>query len=118
MLGALGQFLPTCFMENLQRDFSYINEYVKNNSDYVHQTLEDVTNASVQYLKYQIEHGADCVQIFDSWGGILQDNYQEFSLQYINKIKESLPKNIPCILYSRHDIKTIPKSDRLKMFQS
>ena len=41
------------------------------------------------------------MQIFDSWGGILQDNYQEFSLQYINKIKESLPKNIPCILYSR-----------------
>ncbi|MDA0345380.1 MAG: hypothetical protein O3C54_05405 [Proteobacteria bacterium] len=59
------------------------------------------SNASVQYLKSQIKHGADCVQIFDSWGGILQDNYQEFSLQYINKIKESLPKDIPCILYSR-----------------
>ena len=83
------------------KDFSHISKYVKNNSDYVHQMLEDVTNASAQYLKYQIEHGADCVQIFDSWGGILQDNYQEFSLQYINKIKESLPKNIPCILYSR-----------------
>jgi len=83
------------------KDFNHINEYLKNNSDYVHQTLEQITNVSIQYLESQIKYGADCVQIFDSWGGILQDNYQEFSLQYINKIKESLPKDTPCILYSR-----------------
>ena len=57
------------------------------------------------------------MQIFDSWGGILDENYNEFSLQYINKIKESLPPGIPCILYSRGmKIKPYLKNANIRCF--
>ena len=84
------------------KDFSHISKYVKNSSDYVHQILEDVTNASAKYLKYQIEHGADCVQIFDSWGGMLSPvDYQEFSWPYINQIIEALKNDAPVIAFGK-----------------
>lgn len=83
------------------KDFNLINSFILNNNKYVHAILEIITTATTDYLNSQIKSGADCVQIFDSWGGILDENYNEFSLQYINKIKESLPPGIPCILYSR-----------------
>ena len=83
------------------KDFNLINSFILKNNKYVHAMLEIITTATTDYLNSQIKSGADCVQIFDSWGGILDENYNEFSLQYINKIKESLPPDIPCILYSR-----------------
>ena len=83
------------------KDFNLINSFILKNNKYVHAMLEIITTATTDYLNSQITSGADCVQIFDSWGGILDESYDEFSLQYINKIKESLPPDIPCILYSR-----------------
>lgn len=83
------------------KDFNLINSFILKNNKYVHSMLEIIAAATTDYLNSQITSGADCVQIFDSWGGILDESYDEFSLQYINKIKESLPPDIPCILYSR-----------------
>ena len=46
--------------------------------------LADITS---DYLCYQIESGAQIVQLFDSWGGILQaQDYEEFSGQFNRKI--------------------------------
>ncbi|MCB1139234.1 MAG: uroporphyrinogen decarboxylase [Leptospiraceae bacterium] len=46
--------------------------------------LADITG---EYLCYQIEMGARVVQLFDSWGGILQaDDYEEFSGQFNRQI--------------------------------
>ena len=52
-----------------------------------HQLLQKITDTTIAYLKAQIIHGADLVQIFDSWAGILSPNqYREFSLPYIAQI--------------------------------
>lgn len=99
------------------KDFNLINSFILNNNKYVHAILEIITTATTDYLNSQIKSGADCVQIFDSWGGILDENYNEFSLQYINKIKESLPPSIPCILYSRGmKIKPYLKNANIRCF--
>ena len=99
------------------KDFNLINSFILNNNKYVHAILEIITTATTDYLNSQIKSGADCVQIFDSWGGILDENYNEFSLQYINKIKESLPPGIPCILYSRGmKIKPYLKNANIRCF--
>ena len=78
-----------------------INDYLKNNSSNAHTYLKAMTEVIHEYIDAQIQSGADCIQIFDSWGGMLDQDYEEFSLQYINELAKSIPSNIPIILYTR-----------------
>ena len=49
--------------------------------------LEKITLTTIEYLKGQINAGADVIQIFDSWGGLLSpSDYSQFSFKYINLI--------------------------------
>lgn len=63
-----------------------------------HKLLDKITLSTINYLNGQIEAGADLVQIFDSWAGILGPaQYQEFGLKYINRICDSIhevPKTV------------------------
>ncbi|GAB4125010.1 MAG: uroporphyrinogen decarboxylase [Raineya sp.] len=63
-----------------------------------HRLLEMITQSTIAYLKAQIQAGADLIQIFDSWAGILSpEQYSEFSLPYIHKICDAInevPKTI------------------------
>lgn len=63
-----------------------------------HQLLEMITQSTINYLKGQVKAGADVIQIFDSWAGILgPDQYSEFSLPYISKICDAIsevPKTV------------------------
>lgn len=56
-----------------------------------HKLLQKITDSIIGYLKSQVEAGADLLQIFDSWAGILPpDQYEEFSLKYIRQICDSI----------------------------
>lgn len=63
-----------------------------------HQLLQMITDSTINYLKGQIAAGADLVQIFDSWAGILPPaHYEEFSLKYISQICDAIsevPKTV------------------------
>ena len=83
------------------RNYEIINSYIKNEPKNTHAILKTLSNAVKEYISMQIESGADCIQIFDSWGGILGDQYNDYSLKYINDIRTSLTKDIPLILYSK-----------------
>jgi uroporphyrinogen decarboxylase len=63
--------------------------------------LEAVTVVAAEYLKIQIQAGADAVQIFDTWGSILgQDEYERFSAQWIRRIVNYVrPLGAPAIVY-------------------
>lgn len=64
--------------------------------------LEKLTAALVAYFKMQIEAGADAIQIFDSWGGILAGpDYEAASLQWIRRLVAALPPGFPVILYAK-----------------
>ncbi|GAA0167897.1 methyltransferase [Lithospermum erythrorhizon] len=65
--------------------------------------LSHLTEAIAEYAIYQVESGAHCIQIFDSWGGQLPPSMWElWSKPYINKIvstvKERCP-GTPLVLY-------------------
>ncbi|GJV76222.1 uroporphyrinogen decarboxylase 1, chloroplastic [Tanacetum coccineum] len=48
--------------------------------------LSHLTEAIAEYVVFQVKSGADCVQIFDSWGGQLPPNMWElWSKPYINE---------------------------------
>lgn len=63
--------------------------------------LDQLAEITGNYLKAQIDAGADAVQLFDSWGGILPPEfYRKFSLPYIKTVFEICKtEDIPRILY-------------------
>ena len=76
-----------------------------------------MTEVMHDYVHAQIQSGADCIQIFDSWGGMLDKDYEEFSLMYINELAENIPSNIPIILYTRgKTIESIIESTSINCF--
>lgn len=66
-----------------------------------HQLLEMITESTVRYLQMQIKYGADLVQIFDSWAGILSpDQYDEFALPYISRICDAIDM-VPVTVFAK-----------------
>jgi uroporphyrinogen decarboxylase len=64
--------------------------------------LTRLTEALIAYFKLQIEAGADAIQIFDSWGGIIAGaDYEAASLRWIRQIIAALPQDFPIILYAK-----------------
>ena len=64
--------------------------------------LEKLTAALIAYFKLQIEAGADAIQIFDSWGGIIAGpDYEAASLRWIKQIVAAMPADFPVILYAK-----------------
>lgn len=64
--------------------------------------LEKLTTALIAYFQMQIRAGADAIQIFDSWGGIIAGrDYEAASLKWIRQIVAALPRDFPVILYAK-----------------
>jgi uroporphyrinogen decarboxylase len=64
--------------------------------------LEKLTAALITYFQLQIAAGADAIQIFDSWGGIIAGpDYEAASLRWIRQIVAALPADFPVILYAK-----------------
>ena len=53
------------------KTFSKAKKMLYTNKQLSHQLLEKIAQTTIKYLKAQIKAGADIVQIFDSWAGIL-----------------------------------------------
>ncbi len=72
------------------------------NPGLAHQLMDKLTTLTIDYLNYQIENGAQMVQLFDTWAGILSpDDFKQFIFPYLTKIFESLnQKNrVPQVYY-------------------
>ncbi|MBU2913905.1 uroporphyrinogen decarboxylase [Reichenbachiella agariperforans] len=66
-----------------------------------HQLLDMITDSTILYLKAQIKAGADLIQIFDSWAGILSpDQYDTFGLKYISKICDAIDE-VPITVFAK-----------------
>ncbi len=86
---------------NGSKTFSKAKQMLYTQPELSHQLLEMITTSTIHYLKGQIKAGADIVQIFDSWAGILSpDQYTEFSLRYISKICEAI-NEAPKIVFAK-----------------
>ena len=89
---------------NSTKKFHNVRSMLKNDPTLLHDILELLTSVSIKYFKEQIDAGIDVAMIFDTWGGILNDQqYEEFSLNYVKKIQAALSEtNIPIIYYVRN----------------
>tara|TARA_R110002072_G_scaffold63882_8_gene158566 strand:- start:252 stop:1280 length:1029 start_codon:yes stop_codon:yes gene_type:complete len=67
-----------------------------------HLLLKKITNATIAYLKEKAANGADVLQIFDSWGGLLSpQDYELFSLKYIRRIVNEVHSHAPVIAFAK-----------------
>ena len=80
--------------------------------DFYHALAERLTEITIDYLKMQVDAGADAVQIFDSWGGILaKEDYKEFAAPYTSRIIAALKKYSakPVILFVGNAAHLLPE---------
>jgi uroporphyrinogen decarboxylase len=79
-----------------------------------HQLLQMITDTTIAYLNAQIDAGADTVQIFDSWGGLLSpSDFEVFSLQYIRQILAAVKDKVPTIIFAKgawHSLEAMSKT--------
>ena len=68
----------------------------------LHRLLDRLTDMTIDYLRLQIESGADAVQLFESIADLLSENeYREFAHPYHVKIFSSLSGRVPTILFAK-----------------
>jgi uroporphyrinogen decarboxylase len=90
------------------KTFSKAKKFLYTQPALAHQLLQKITESTINYLQGQLEAGADLIQIFDSWAGILSpEQYKEFSLNYISKICNAFhselrtPDSKPIIVFAK-----------------
>jgi uroporphyrinogen decarboxylase len=87
---------------NGSKTFSQAKKLMYQEPALAHQLLEKITQSTILYLKAQIAAGADMIQIFDSWAGVLgNDQYTAFSLQYISKICDAISPLVPVTVFAK-----------------
>lgn len=88
-------------------NFSRIKAMTYNEPAALHRVLAVVTDAVIAYLAAQRAAGAQALQVFDTWGGVLAPHiYREFSLPYLSRIAAELQRGegaerTPLILFGK-----------------
>lgn len=84
------------------KTFSKAKQFLYTQPELAHTLLGKITKSSINYLKGQIEAGADMVQLFDSWAGILSEKqYYEFALKYIQEIVTAIRPLAPITVFAK-----------------
>ena len=102
-------FTLACYMVEggSSKEFRTIKTMMYSRPDLLHKILEINAQTVTAYLNAQIDAGAQAVQIFDTWGGVLSDAaFQEFSLRYMKQIvsglkRENEGRRVPVILFAK-----------------
>lgn len=88
------------------KEYLEIKKMMFTEPDLLHAILKNLADSIAEYALYQIESGAQLIQIFDSWAGHLSArDYDTFAAPYqkmiLDKIKEKHPE-IPTVVYIKH----------------
>jgi len=88
------------------KEYLEIKKMAFNEPKLLHTILQNLADSIGDYALFQIENGAQLIQIFDSWAGHLSArDYEEFAMPYqkqiLDKIKKHHPE-IPTVVYIKH----------------
>ena len=79
-----------------------------------HALLQKITVITIDYLKAQVNAGADVVQVFDSWAGALTPgDFKIFAQPYLLQISDAVSNSAPVILFPKgtwHALEDLSKS--------
>jgi uroporphyrinogen decarboxylase len=86
-------FTLACYMVEGKgsKDFAQIKRMMYAAPEVYAALMEKITMMSMEYLNAQIKAGAQCIQIFDTWGGVLSPaDYERYVLPYTTKLINGL----------------------------
>ncbi|TAK40114.1 MAG: uroporphyrinogen decarboxylase [Lysobacteraceae bacterium] len=89
------------------KEYGRIKAMALNDPAALHALLSVNTDAVIAYLAAQRAAGAQALQVFDTWGGVLSPSmYREFSLPYLTRIARELDRGegdarTPLILFGK-----------------
>jgi len=67
-----------------------------------HLLLQKITDTTIAYLKQKVPHGADLIQLFDSWAGILSPaQYRTFAIPYLRQLVVALEPLVPVTVFAK-----------------
>ncbi len=83
------------------KDFTQVKQFCYTQPEAARHLLDVISEATIRYLKAQIQAGAQAVQVFDSWAGLLgPEDFSEWAFPWLKKISESI-NDAPVILYPK-----------------
>lgn len=95
------------------KTFSKAKKFLYTQPELSHALLDKITSTVITYLQRKAEAGADVVQLFDSWAGILSpQQYREFSLPYLSRICREVTK-VPKIIFAKDGWFALPEIGQL-----
>ena len=89
------------------REFLNIKAFAKEEPNTLDLLMNIIAETTIEYLNGQIDAGVQAIQIFDTWGAILDnDDFLRFSMQSMQKIIEGLIREkdgqkIPIIVFTK-----------------
>jgi uroporphyrinogen decarboxylase len=85
----------------VSRNYTEIKKMMLDEPLLLHDLLDRIARTVILYLNAQIEAGAQVIQLFDTWAGILPETlYRQFVLPYHQQVIEGLNRDqTPIILY-------------------
>ena len=73
------------------KNHSKIKKFIKNKKEEANDIIKIITEISIEYLKEQIKYGANYVQIFESWAGLLErEEYTDFIIKPNQRISKEI----------------------------
>ena len=83
------------------KTFSKARKMLYTNPALAHKLMQKITDSTIAYLKAQVVAGANIIQVFDSWAGILPPaHYTEFSMKYIAQICDAI-NHVPVTVFAK-----------------
>lgn len=87
------------------KNFTNLRKMTYQQPQLMHKLLKRLSDEVIELAMMQIDSGANVIQIFDSWAGLLNhDYYRNFSYAYIKLIVETLKErrpDTPCIVFAK-----------------
>ena len=97
-------FTILCYMVEGKgsKTFSVAKKFLYTQPQLAHQLLQKITDSTGAYLRAQVAAGANLVQVFDSWAGILSpEQYATFSEPYIRQLADGLAPLVPVTVFAK-----------------
>lgn len=93
-------FTLACYMVEGKgsKDFAHIKKMMYAAPEVYAALMDKITEMDRLYLNAQVKAGAQAIQIFDTWGGIVSpSDYEKYVLPYTQKLIDGLDRSVPVI---------------------
>jgi uroporphyrinogen decarboxylase len=84
------------------RTFGHWKRMLYGSREIAHALLDKTTRTTIRYLVAQVRAGAQAIQLFDTWAGLVSaKDYATFSLPYVKRVLEAVAaENVPTIYFA------------------